>query len=267
MFVHAALDLIRTCETCINWGVLLKHWSSFFFFLKWFSCQLFHSKAAWRRRLGCYIAQESCPPLLPRESGMLGSRAPSGSPLGDPPAEPGSWSCTEMVSWCSVCCFHRYSPISNTPWSYSHSHLLVLLSVKLHKYGDLGADWQARSRLQCSMDFAGQIKVFGRISLAHGLYFRHSCHRKVLGVVRRTNVSLYFTIWCCNCFVRESRIWKLYKFCLFFFRCNKCLLCLLHWKANPIPPIITIQLVSSPLLPFSKQLNKMRQILQIALIL
>lgn len=102
------------------------------------------------------------------------------------------------------------SPVSNAPWSSPHSHLLVLLSVKLHKYGDLGADWQARSGLQCSVDFAGQIKVLGRISLAHGLYFWRSCHRKLLGVVRRTNVSLYVTVWCCNCFVAESRIWNSY---------------------------------------------------------
>lgn len=91
MFVHAALNLIRSCEICIKWEVLLKHCCFLLFsFFKWFACQLFPSKAAWGRRLGCCITQASCPPPLPRESGMLGSRTPSGSPLGAPAACPGA---------------------------------------------------------------------------------------------------------------------------------------------------------------------------------
>lgn len=49
--------------------------------------------------------------------------------------------------------------------------------------------------------------------------------------------------------------------------CSNCLLCLLHWKASSILPLTTIQLASSPMLPFSKQLNRIRQILQIVLML
>lgn len=116
------------------------------------------------------------------------------SPLGKASVAQGSQSCSERVSWCAVCCSHRSSLLSNTPWSSPYSHLLQWLSRKLHRQGDLRADWQTRSGLQCSVDFAGQIKVLGRISLAHGLYFWHTCCRKVLVVVRRTNVSLYFTI-------------------------------------------------------------------------
>lgn len=97
-------------------------------------CQLFHSKAAWGRRPGCYVTQEGCPLLLPKESGMLSRRSLLESLLEKPPTH-------SLLSVCRADVTMFFMLFPQVLFSFTCTLVLslstfVLLQMKLCKYGD-----------------------------------------------------------------------------------------------------------------------------------
>lgn len=143
------------------------------------------------------------PPQRIRGSRVLDSRALLGSPLRDPPVQPGPGAAQRWWHGALCAALTGTHPLQIHPdplpnpiclcsswWSCTSTETSELT-------GSPDPDYNALWTLQARLKYLG-----GSVWLT-GCIFQHSCHRKVLGVVRRTPVSLYFTIWCCNCFVRE----------------------------------------------------------------
>lgn len=185
---------------------------------------VFHSKTVQWRRLGCHTSQENCSPFSLWSQGCW-EQGSLESPSGEASVARGSQSCSDDVM---VPCVllpqvltpskHTLIPPSPTPtclcdsqWSCTHRETSELTGRADPDYNAL---WILQARLKY---LEGSVWLMGYI-------FDILAVKKVLGVVRRTNVSLYFTIWCGICFVRESRIWRSYAiFLCWVFCCCKCL--------------------------------------------